>query len=130
MITSTSGANPVQTATFVGKDATQTIQLPPASRYANSQSPSALLLACPYIRHWSILTGISNSTEWSFTLPYEATFLWDCKGYNILGNYNWSVEGNYSITLDITPPVWKDNSTNVTSSTKYNDSVTFGISKT
>ena len=51
------------------------------------------------------LTGTSNSTNWTYTLPYDDSFLWNCLGYDAAGNYNWSSEGNYTITLDRIAPV-------------------------
>ncbi len=44
------------------------------------------------------LSGAFNQTNWTYTLPYEDTFSWNCLGYDSFGNSNWGNEGNYSIT--------------------------------
>jgi len=72
-----------------------------------------------------------NKTNWTNTFTYDDVYTWNCLGYDIAGNYNWSAEGNYSITIDTTPPFWTDNSTNITNSTvRFNDSLMFGINWT
>jgi len=38
-------------------------------------------------------------------LPYDDSFLWNCLGYDAAGNYNWSGDGNYTVTLDRITPV-------------------------
>ncbi len=50
------------------------------------------------------VSGISNSSNWGYSLPYDGTFFWNCLGYDAAGNYNWSTQGNYTITLDTIPP--------------------------
>jgi hypothetical protein len=50
------------------------------------------------------LTGIFNQTNWTFALPYDDIFKWNCLGYDTNGNSNWSSEGNYTITLDTIAP--------------------------
>ena len=51
-----------------------------------------------------LLSGSSNATSWNFNLPYDNAFRWNCLGYDQIGNYNWSQEGNFTITLNGTPP--------------------------
>ena len=50
------------------------------------------------------LTGTSNETNWTYSLPYEDTYKWNCKGYDNSSNSAWSSEGNYTITLDTIKP--------------------------
>ena len=50
------------------------------------------------------LSGTSNQTSWSYSLPYDDVFKWNCKGYDNSGNNNWSKEDNYTITLDTASP--------------------------
>ncbi|MBI2046895.1 hypothetical protein HYT26_01895, partial [Candidatus Pacearchaeota archaeon] len=50
------------------------------------------------------LSGTSNSTNFTFTLPYDNAFKWNCLGSDSPGNSNFSSEGNYTITLDTTLP--------------------------
>jgi len=50
------------------------------------------------------LSGTFNQTNWTFTLPYDNGFKWNCLGYDTSGNSNWSSEGNYTITLDRVAP--------------------------
>ncbi|MCK4520995.1 MAG: hypothetical protein KAU20_00345, partial [Nanoarchaeota archaeon] len=75
------------------------------------------------------LTGTSNSTNFSYTLPYENTFLWNCLGYDSDGHNAWSEEGNYTITLDTTAPtvtlLYPSNA-----STNDSATITFGFNTT
>jgi hypothetical protein len=50
------------------------------------------------------LNGTTNETDWTYTLPYEGNFSWNCLGYDSAGNNNWSEEGNQTIILDTTIP--------------------------
>ncbi|MFC1685886.1 hypothetical protein ACFLZZ_02575 [Nanoarchaeota archaeon] len=50
------------------------------------------------------LSGTENETSWQFTLPYDASFEWNCLGADIGGLFSWSEEGNYSIELDTVDP--------------------------
>jgi hypothetical protein len=52
----------------------------------------------------TLLSGVFNSTNWTFTLPYDNSFKWNCLGYDTSGNSNYSSEGNYTITLDRVAP--------------------------
>jgi hypothetical protein len=56
----------------------------------------------------SNLSGIYNSSNFNYVLPYGGTFMWNCLGYDTSSNYNWSIEGNYSITLDTIAPLWSN----------------------
>jgi len=66
-----------------------------------------------------------NQTNFSYALPYEGIFKWNCKAYDNASNFSWASNGNYTITYDATSP-------NVTlispeNGTAYseNDNVTF-----
>ncbi len=68
---------------------------------------------------------IYNQTNFSYALPYEWVFKWNCKAYDNSSNFSWASNGNYTITYDATSP-------NVTlispeNGTAYseNDNVTF-----
>ena len=50
------------------------------------------------------LSGTFNQTDWTFTLPYDDSWQWNCLGYDTSGNHDWSSEGNYTITLDRVAP--------------------------
>ncbi|MFH1641544.1 MAG: LamG domain-containing protein, partial [Nanoarchaeota archaeon] len=52
----------------------------------------------------TILTGIANSTNWTYTFPSGGTFTWNCLGYDSSGSSVWSTEGNYTLIYDLTPP--------------------------
>jgi hypothetical protein len=46
------------------------------------------------------LSGTSNSTNWTYTLPsYEGQFKWNCKGNDSANNANFSTDGNFIFTL-------------------------------
>jgi hypothetical protein len=51
----------------------------------------------------SIVTGISNKTNMSMTLPYEMAYNWTCRGSDVF-NKVWAQEGYYRITRDFQPP--------------------------
>jgi len=74
------------------------------------------------------LSGVENRTSWNVTLPYDNVFVWNCLGHDTVVNYAWNLEGNYTLTLDTTPPTWSNNSNNITNGTlRYNYSVSFWI---
>jgi hypothetical protein len=50
------------------------------------------------------LSGTFNQTNWTYSLLYDDSWKWNCLGYDTNGNFNWSSEGNYTITLDTMPP--------------------------
>ncbi|MFH1642807.1 MAG: LamG-like jellyroll fold domain-containing protein, partial [Nanoarchaeota archaeon] len=52
----------------------------------------------------TVLSGVSNSTNWTYTFPSSGTFTWNCLGYDTSGSSVWSTEGNYTLIYDLTPP--------------------------
>ncbi|MBU2522796.1 MAG: right-handed parallel beta-helix repeat-containing protein [Nanoarchaeota archaeon] len=53
----------------------------------------------------TLLTGEFNETNWTYELPEDGNWKWNCKGYDVSGNGNWSVEGNYTLRLDRIAPM-------------------------
>ncbi|GAG01601.1 unnamed protein product, partial [marine sediment metagenome] len=51
------------------------------------------------------LLGRSNQTSWNYTFAEDGNYTWNCLGYDAAGNSNWSMLGNYSLTLDRVVPV-------------------------
>jgi parallel beta-helix repeat protein len=40
-----------------------------------------------------------NQTNFSYALPYEGIFKWNCKAYDNSSNFSWASNGNYTITF-------------------------------
>jgi len=53
----------------------------------------------------SVLSGVSNSSSYAYTLPYEDIFSWNCLGYDNLGQSDWA-DANYSIDLNYVPQIF------------------------
>ena len=53
----------------------------------------------------SVLSGVSNSSSYAYTLPYEDIFSWNCLGYDNLGQSGWA-DANYTIDLNYVPQIF------------------------
>lgn len=40
-----------------------------------------------------------NQTNFSYSLPHEGTFKWNCRAYDNASNFSWASNGNYTITF-------------------------------
>jgi hypothetical protein len=51
------------------------------------------------------LSGTLNSTNFTYSLLNEGQYEWNCLGYDLSGNSNWSAHGNHTIILNQQPPI-------------------------